>query len=353
MKKKLKILIAIIVIIELAIILHLGLKYLEKYILSTASVVEISNENFSFQNMSEEVTGSAIGDFGKTEPLIGIFGKFGKIFGGHQPSWLPYIPEITINSDTLNERFDYTISKSNDTFRIITLGDSFTFGQYVHTKDNFSEVLEDLLNSQLHCNSPKLFEVINLGVGGYDIEYSVKRYINRGQKYDPDLILWLLLDNDFEQIKKYMDKRIYDYLLPLVNVNDNEVLNLGAIAEISGRNLQIEAYQQARKYFIEEFDKEILVKHQRTAINKIYDYYSNQLLVFTLPAGGFIDSVFKSIIHDFVNERDKTHFFESKLDLLENDGIFLLDGHPNIKGHRLIAEDLLTYLTKNNIIPCD
>lgn len=50
--------------------------------------------------------------------------------------WLTYKPEYTINSDSLNERFEYLVNKPKDTYRIITLGNSFTFGMWVNTKDN-------------------------------------------------------------------------------------------------------------------------------------------------------------------------------------------------------------------------
>ena len=58
------------------------------------------------------------------------------------------------------------IKKNKDTFRIITLGDSFTFGMYINTKDNWTELLEDKLNSDMGCKNISMFEVINLGVGG-------------------------------------------------------------------------------------------------------------------------------------------------------------------------------------------
>jgi hypothetical protein len=52
----------------------------------------------------------------------------------------------TFNQDGLNERYDYNTTKPDGIFRIITLGDSFTFGHFVDTKDNWTERLEDLLN---------------------------------------------------------------------------------------------------------------------------------------------------------------------------------------------------------------
>jgi len=96
--------------------------------------------------------------------------------------WLPnnYDYEITINAESLNERFDYSSDKPQDVFRIITIGDSFTYGKYVNTKENYPERLEDLLNKELKCQNIKRFEVINLGMGGYDIEYSVHRFKIRG-----------------------------------------------------------------------------------------------------------------------------------------------------------------------------
>lgn len=116
-----------------------------------------------------------------------------------KPGWLPldYAYTITINEDSLNERFDYALEKNPDVFRIAAIGDSFTYGLYVNTRDNYPERFEDLLNDDSLCGYNKKFEVINLGYGGYDIEYSVERFKVRGQKYNPDLVLWFVKDDDF------------------------------------------------------------------------------------------------------------------------------------------------------------
>jgi len=65
---------------------------------------------------------------------------------------------IKINSDGFRGR-EYSVDKPSNTFRVIVLGDSFTFGQGFNLEDTFCYRLEKLLNE----NHPeKNFEVLNL-----------------------------------------------------------------------------------------------------------------------------------------------------------------------------------------------
>lgn len=96
-----------------------------------------------------------------------------------------------LNADGLNDRFNYSVKKPKDTFRIMVLGGSEAYGQYVDTKDNWTELLEDDLNKNLSCAPYKKVEVINLGMYGYDIAYSVERFFLKGKKYHPDMIIFL------------------------------------------------------------------------------------------------------------------------------------------------------------------
>lgn len=107
------------------------------------------------------------------------------------PSWLGHEVSYSINHDTLNERHEYAVPKPPRTYRIVTLGDSFTFGLFVNTYENYSELLEDRLHNDI-CRAFDAFEVINLGVPAYDIGYSAERFRLRGQKYQPDLVILFL-----------------------------------------------------------------------------------------------------------------------------------------------------------------
>ncbi len=117
----------------------------------------------------------------------------------------------TFNADGLNERFDYPLEKEKDVFRIVSLGDSFTEGAFVDTKDTYSEVLEDMLNAQLSCSGIRRFEVINLGVEGYDMQYSLERFIRKGEKYHPDLVILWTNENDYTESNEKLGAFAQEY----------------------------------------------------------------------------------------------------------------------------------------------
>ncbi len=131
--------------------------------------------------------------------------------------WLNYYPKYSFNNDSLHDRYNYNVVKKKGVYRIITLGDSFTFGTYVSTNNNWTEILEDQLNQNNPCKNINKFEVINLGMEGYDIEYAIERYKKRGKKYNPDLVIWFITDpyrvtEEFINITSLMeiDEKIYE-----------------------------------------------------------------------------------------------------------------------------------------------
>jgi GDSL-like Lipase/Acylhydrolase. len=99
---------------------------------------------------------------------------------------------ISINSDNFRDR-EYTIEKSNDTIRIIALGDSFTFGWGVDLNDTWPKQLENLLNKR--CQKKK-FEVLNMGVPGYNTPMEIEFFKLKGIKYNPDIIILAYVGND-------------------------------------------------------------------------------------------------------------------------------------------------------------
>lgn len=118
---------------------------------------------------------------------------------------IPWFSETVTNrtnNDGLVDRFNYPVPKNPGVFRIIALGDSFTQGVMVETRQSYPEVLEDLFHRNEY--ETPVIEVLNFGVGGYDVEYAMHRFRTQGMKYDPDMVLWLVQFNDFYLINEKM-----------------------------------------------------------------------------------------------------------------------------------------------------
>ena len=75
--------------------------------------------------------------------------------------------------------------------RVIVLGDSIAFGNSLLSKDTFSSQLQQRLNS-----AGQDVEILNFGVGGYDILQEVALLEIRGLKYHPNLVVVAYCLND-------------------------------------------------------------------------------------------------------------------------------------------------------------
>jgi hypothetical protein len=92
---------------------------------------------------------------------------------------------------------EYALPKPPGVFRILVIGDSIVYGFGIPQSDPISEQMEELL--QQHA-APRVsrFEVLNLGVTGYNIDQVVENLRTRGLSFKPDLILYGYCLNDPE-----------------------------------------------------------------------------------------------------------------------------------------------------------
>ena len=247
--------------------------------------------------------------------------------------------EYSINNDTLNERFNYSSKKDEDVFRIITLGDSFTYGLYVDTKDNWTELLEDKLNTVI-CGGINKFEVINLGVRGYDNEYSVERYKSRGIKYHPDIILWL--EVDMLRINELLKSR-------LEKLND-EASKSGLLKNDKEGGSYYEDYYKARKDVVDSLGEAVILEHQADYILRINKYFRGPVVLIPNPV---MYKKHKTMLYNVAQKLNKGLYFDDLRNYYTVGAVFENDGHPNRKGHKMIAEDIFNYLNDAKLIPCN
>lgn len=309
--------IAILVLVQLSVII-----YLANHIVSQEK--KVLGETYLNPIQKEDIVQKESGSFSNFyEPVADSVQEPGA-------EWFESDVKYTINNDTLNERFNYDTKKEDGVFRIVAIGDSFTFGEGVNTKDNYPEILEDKLNST--CSGT--FEVINLGVGGYDIAYATERYRIRGLKYDPDLVIWFLKDDDF-----------VDMTDVIVDFGKEEW-------EEHNKNQTVESFQRAIKASYGEFRKvysyEEILSYAKINLNRLTEIYDGPLGIFTWE---FTDQSYKNILYEFDQAHQNLFYLGEVTDVYEL-GHTYPDGHPDAEGYSVIASDVFELLKKSGAIRC-
>ncbi len=254
------------------------------------------------------------------------------------PAWLGYTVSYSINADSLNERNDYPITKTVDGFRIVTLGDSFTYGLFVNTYENYTERLEDYLAGV--CPNGRQYEVINLGVPAYDIGYSAERFRLRGQKYDPDLVVWFINPFTFEVDADRRQALENEYLSKISEANYWKELN-GEVEYYPG----MLAWQQLGK----ETRMEQTIEKQVQYFREFLASYHNDLLIVANQWDLWYPAAAEALQRELA---DRTNAWIYKMDPLVPGVTLLPDGHPNVEGHMRISERIATYMLENNILTC-
>jgi hypothetical protein len=126
-----------------------------------------------------------------------------------------------LNSDGFKD-VEFSTKKAKNTFRIVSLGDSFSYG-VVPYEYNYLTVLENNLNKNNQANnSPKNInniEVYNMGIIGTGPKDYLSLLVNEGLSYKPDLItVGFYLGNDF------IDNRITAKERKILKDNDSYVI---------------------------------------------------------------------------------------------------------------------------------
>lgn len=250
--------------------------------------------------------------------------------------WMNGEVNYSINSNGLNERFNYSFNKNKNTYRIITLGDSLTFGANVDTKNNYPEQLEDFLNNHFKCENIRKFEVINLGVPGFDVEYSIEIFRRKGIMYNPDLILWFLnywnLDN------------INEIKIPIYNNLKNQ-----GIPDFDEKTGSHSAHEIAADKMFKNYGFNNILDINKKKLLDFIDIYKNNLVILTYND---ILPKYKNLITDISKSKDNFYFFEIE-NLAIDKKLVLADRHPTVQGYQKIVSDLTEYLDKELLKECE
>lgn len=86
-----------------------------------------------------------------------------------------------LNQGRITGDKEYAIDPEIGVQRVVSIGDSFVYGSYVNQDETYSSKLERLINNS---------EVLNMGVVGYGMDQSVLKYLDFGNDYHPEIVLF-------------------------------------------------------------------------------------------------------------------------------------------------------------------
>lgn len=116
----------------------------------------------------------------------------------------PSLPHrVRINSLGFRGR-DLTVEKPEATYRILCLGDSYTFGDYVNDDETFPADLERKLRETF---PGRAIEVVNAGVNGYTITDEAALAEEKGFSLRPDAIIVGFVLNDIADLTRRVSSR--------------------------------------------------------------------------------------------------------------------------------------------------
>ncbi len=268
--------------------------------------------------------------------------------------------------------------KIKNTFRILVIGDSVTFGTGVSSEHRYTEQLEDLLS--LNYKSPK-FEVLNFGMGGYatDQEHDLLHGLLKIVKCD--MVIIGFFPNDFKMTtKSYLNSILHDDKALRRNIED---------FKNSKRTYKTLPVNQPENFFnaLPKYENLMLFKllKDRSGIKfqsylpnpHLWDYVLNEFMgIMELTKNHNLPPPLVAILYKTNINRSQNDFINPKGDLLEQivkmqfakeqlskkgfvvaDSLPLLkqynkmnlavsewDGHPNYLAHYIFAKSILQKL---------
>jgi lysophospholipase L1-like esterase len=110
------------------------------------------------------------------------------------PSRANHVAVAKINALGLRGQ-DFSTKKPVNAFRILFVGDSFTFGEGVQDDETFASILQERLQSEVE-DDERRYHVINAGVSGYNTKDEVENLRTKWLDLEPDAVVLVFYLND-------------------------------------------------------------------------------------------------------------------------------------------------------------
>jgi lysophospholipase L1-like esterase len=129
------------------------------------------------------------------DPVLGVT-LIPDVEGAHRRCYDGY---VKINRYGMRDQ-ERSIEKADGNYRIAVFSDSIIEAVHVKPEETAASLLEKRLNSE-SCGGK--CEVLNFSVGGYSPLQYYLRYLRDGRRFDNDLVIVVLTDNDLPVVSAY------------------------------------------------------------------------------------------------------------------------------------------------------
>jgi len=249
-----------------------------------------------------------------------------------------------VKTNKLGLRSPEVLPKDLHEFRILSLGESSTYGVGVSDSETYSALLQEHLNKTIQS---KLITVVNAGVSAYSSFQSLKYLELRGLKLNPDLILFYHELNDYlpsavrgRELDEVgilkTDKQLYDSKLQKLNRILTKWLAFYRFLEFSYSKYKINNLNRG------DFKNPLLgIGLPEGRIGSRFLIVTDQG---TKPAKGELDAV---ALGRRVSEKERLGNLDKLCSICNDSNIHLIIIHPSYRYSKL-HECLLTQFCRDN-----
>ncbi len=205
---------------------------------------------------------------------------------------------------------------------------------------------KNLINS---CKSKKI-EVLNFGVQGYDLEFMIERMRLKGNDYNPDLVIFLLKENDVNRIFSRTLDRFAGMIssktkIPLENL-PKEAIQFGT-NDFGTEEEKTELFRIASNEVGNEISEQEIINHNLRQLEELKVIYPKKVQIISFPDGYKNTINIKKSFENFVNNNSNFAFYDALPNINDLHLTIKNDLHPNVEGHRQIARSIKNYLASN------
>jgi lysophospholipase L1-like esterase len=241
---------------------------------------------------------------------------------------------------------EFKTKKPENTTRLLILGDSVVFGWGVDQDSIFPALLQKMLDREI-----EKVEVIPAGVGSWNTRTEYEYLKTEGIKFNPDVILLLVIYNDIWPKKtgrtEVSKERLFD---------EYDESNRGkALLETSWRKLVNNSFLAG---YIQYYRTRLLAKKQSSVLNEdspewedaklglkgiieICNRHNIELVIYLYTNRDNIKSNKVFILYkNFLDSINIPYFFIPKEVIAPEFRNSVVDIHPNARGHKMIAQEM-------------